>query len=143
MRRGDGGEGKGTPVTGSPVSNQNTLSEGPGVDEFKFAIGQVVQHKASGVRVCVVARYAEESAGGRDLCYFGTSHDRGHTGYRWTYSECELEPVPPPKPDTVYDALTWAKDLAVTHQDYEFAAAVRDVCDKLLRQWGERQSPVV
>lgn len=99
--------------------------------EFKFDIGQVVQHKASGVRVCVTARLVEESKAGKWPVYFASGHDRGDQMHRLHYYECELEPA---KPSTLADSLAWVKELAVSEHDFESAAAVRDLVDKLTKR---------
>jgi len=109
------------------------------VADFKFGIGDAVQHKGGGQHMVVVARCREEGPAGVEKMYWATWFNRSGDSIRFNFSECELESAPRPKPETVVDALVWLKNLMVADRDYEAAAMVRDMADKILKRWAEKK----
>lgn len=107
--------------------------------DFRFGIGDAVQHKGGGQRLVVVARCREEGPAGVEKMYWATWFNRSGDSSRFNFSECELESVPLPKPDTIVDALVLVKNLMVADHDYEAAAMVRELADKMMKRWAEKK----
>lgn len=105
------------------------------MSDFKFKIGDVVQHKGGEMVGVVVARTTEENSAGTCLTYWVTWFDRHGEDHQQCFGGCELE-IAPPK--TLADALTWVKEVAVSEQQFEVAADARDLAEWLRRAKASR-----
>lgn len=91
------------------------------------------------MRGVVISQTAEKGSAQTGVGYWLHWFDRHGQLQRQQFSEAELVPAPPPKPETVVDALAWIKDLCVSEQDYEVAAVARDFADKVQKRLADKK----